>query len=56
MGKRLTDDQKKLYATNGYVFGMPPAFASQQVRELNDGLEELMKFLRPGEDSKEIRE
>jgi ectoine hydroxylase-related dioxygenase (phytanoyl-CoA dioxygenase family) len=26
------------------------------VRELNDGLDELMKLLRPGEDAKEIRE
>jgi len=56
MGKRLTDDQQKFYATNGYILGMPPAFTPQQVRELNSGLEELMKLLHPGEDAKDIRE
>lgn len=41
---------------NGGVIGLPPVLSPQQVRELNDGLDELMKLLRPGEDSKEIRE
>lgn len=56
MGKRLTDQQKKSYRENGYIIGLPPVLDSGQVRELNEGLDELMKFLRPGEDSKEIRE
>lgn len=56
MGKRLTDQQKKSYRENGYIIGLPPVLDSGQVRELNVGLDELMKFLRPGEDSKEIRE
>ena len=56
MSKRLTAVQKKFYETNGYILGLPPVLGPQGVRELNDGLEELMKLLRPGEDSKEIRE
>ena len=56
MGKRLTEEQQKFYHANGYMIGLPPALPPQQVRELNDGLDELMKLLRPGEDAKEIRE
>ena len=56
MGKRLTDQQKKFYEENGYIIGLPPVLDPEQVRELNVGLDELMKLLRPGEDSKEIRE
>ena len=56
MGKRLTEEQQQLYHANGYMIGLPPVLSPQQVRELNDGLNELMKLLRPGEDSKEIRE
>ncbi len=56
MGKQLTDQQKKFYETNGYILGLPSVLSPQGVHELNDGLEELMKLLRPGEDSKEIRE
>jgi len=52
----LTDQQKKFYADNGYLIGLPPAFDAEGVRRLNEGLAELMKLLRPGEDSKEIRE
>ena len=56
MGKRLTDQQKKSYEENGYIIGLLPVLNPEQVRELNVGLDELMKLLRPGEDSKEIRE
>jgi non-heme Fe2+,alpha-ketoglutarate-dependent halogenase len=56
MGKRLTDQQRAFYAANGYILGLPPIYGAQGVHELNDGLEELMKLLRPGEDAKEIRE
>jgi ectoine hydroxylase-related dioxygenase (phytanoyl-CoA dioxygenase family) len=56
MGKRLTEEQQKFYHANGYMIGLPPVLPAQQVLELNDGLDELMKLLRPGEDSKEIRE
>ena len=56
MGKRLTDQQRNFYEANGYILGLPSVYTPQGVRELNEGLDELMKFLRPGEDAKEIRE
>ncbi|HEX7573961.1 MAG TPA: phytanoyl-CoA dioxygenase family protein [Bacteroidota bacterium] len=56
MGKRLTDKQRKFYEENGYLIGLPPVFGAEQVKDLNDGLSELMKLLRPGEDAKDIRE
>ena len=56
MGKRLTEQQREFYKQNGYMIGLPPVFNSDQVRELNAGLAELLKLLRPGEDPKEIRE
>ena len=56
MGKRLTTAQQASYARNGYIVGLPPVFSQAEVRELNAGLDELMRLLRPGEDAKEIRE
>ena len=56
MGKRLTDTQRKFYEENGYLIGLPPVFDAGQVKDLNSGLIELMKLLRPGEDAKDIRE
>jgi non-haem Fe2+, alpha-ketoglutarate-dependent halogenase len=56
MGKRLTPQQQNLYQTNGYIIGLPPVFNAMQVQELNDGLNSLLKLLRPGEDAKDIRE
>ena len=56
MGKRLSDAQKKFYDENGYLLGLPPVFPPADVRRLNEGLTELMKLLRPGEDAKDIRE
>lgn len=56
MGKRLTELQQKSYHENGYIIGLPPVFSPAEVKELNAGLDELTKLLRPGEDAKEIRE
>lgn len=56
MGKRLTDQQKFFYDRNGYMIGLPPVFSADGVRELTNGLDELLKLLGPGEGSKEIRE
>lgn len=53
---RLSDAQKTFFERNGYLIGLPPVFAPEEVRQMNAGLEGLMKLLRPGEDSKEIRE
>jgi ectoine hydroxylase-related dioxygenase (phytanoyl-CoA dioxygenase family) len=35
---------------------LPPAFTGEKMAGLNSGLQELLKLLRPGETSKEIRE
>ncbi len=56
MPRRLTGAQQAFYAENGYLIGLPPVFTLPQVKELNAGLEELLKLLRPGEDAKDIRE
>ena len=56
MGKRLTDEQRKFYDENGYLIGLPAVYSPAEVRALNEGLSELMKLLRPGEDAKDIRE
>jgi len=56
MGKRLSDAQRKFYDDNGYLLGLPPVFPPAAVSRLNEGLVELMKLLRPGEDAKDIRE
>jgi ectoine hydroxylase-related dioxygenase (phytanoyl-CoA dioxygenase family) len=56
MGKRLTEQQRKFYEEKGYLIGLPPVFGAGQVKDLNNGLNELLKLLRPGEDAKDIRE
>jgi ectoine hydroxylase-related dioxygenase (phytanoyl-CoA dioxygenase family) len=56
MGKRLTEQQRKFYEEKGYLIGLPPVFDAGQVKDLNEGLTELMKLLHPGEDAKDIRE
>ena len=56
MGKRLTEQQKKSYESDGYIIGLPPVYDARGVQELNQGLDELLKLLKPGEDAKEIRE
>jgi ectoine hydroxylase-related dioxygenase (phytanoyl-CoA dioxygenase family) len=55
-GKRLTGAQRAFFDRNGFLDDLPPVFSPGEVRQLNTGLEELMKLLRPGEDAKEIRE
>ena len=53
---RLTEDQKKFYKENGYLIGLPAGYGPEEVRKLNEGYQELIKLLKPGEDEKEIRE
>ena len=55
-GKRLSAEQRSFFEKNGYLHRLEPVFSSGEVQTLNEGLQELMKQLRPGEDSKEIRE
>jgi len=53
---RLTEDQKRFYKENGYLTGLPAVYKPEEVVELNNGYQELVGVLRPGEDEKEIRE
>lgn len=55
-GKRLPAAQRQFFEENGFLHGLPPVYTPDQVGALKEGLAELMKLLRPGEDSKEIRE
>jgi ectoine hydroxylase-related dioxygenase (phytanoyl-CoA dioxygenase family) len=55
-GKRLSRQQQEFFAQNGYLHRLPPVYSTEQVGTLRSGLDELMKLLRPGESSKEIRE
>ena len=54
--KKLTPPQVQFYQTNGFLTGLPPVYNLEQVAELNQGLHEILKLLKSGEDSKEIRE
>jgi non-heme Fe2+,alpha-ketoglutarate-dependent halogenase len=54
--KILTPAQQRFYEDNGYLIGLPQIFNGKEVVELKAGLEALLGLLRPGEDSKEIRE
>ncbi len=54
--KRLSPEQKKTFEHDGYLHKLAPVFSSSEVAGLNNGLNELLKLLRPGETSKEIRE
>jgi ectoine hydroxylase-related dioxygenase (phytanoyl-CoA dioxygenase family) len=53
---RLSQIQKDFFASQGYLHGLPAVYSRTEVHQLNAGLEELLKLLRPGESSKEIRE
>jgi len=55
-GKRLSGEQRAFFERNGYLNDLPPIFTAGETQRLKEGLAELMKLLRPGEDSKEIRE
>ena len=52
----LTGPQRDFFEQNGYLHGLPAIYAPEDVQRLKVGLGELMKLLRPGEGSKEIRE
>ncbi|MDD5198808.1 MAG: phytanoyl-CoA dioxygenase family protein [Terrimicrobiaceae bacterium] len=53
---RLTDDQKAFYATNGYLVDLPPIYSQEEMAEMNAELPDLLKLLKPGETTKDIRE
>lgn len=53
---RLSDQQKASFDRNGYLHGLPPVYSPEEMENLRKGLGNLMGLLRPGEDSREIRE
>ena len=53
--KRLTVEQIEAFRRDGYLTGID-VFSADEVADLNRGLVELCKLLRPGESTKEIRE
>ncbi len=54
--KRLSPDQRSDFERNGYLHKLPPVFSREEMKNLNSGLDGLLRLLRPGESSKEIRE
>jgi non-haem Fe2+, alpha-ketoglutarate-dependent halogenase len=54
--KRISPEQKRAFEQFGYVHTLPPVYTRPEVDALNVGLAELLRLLRPGETSKEIRE
>ena len=53
---RLSAAQREFFRVNGYLHGLRPIYTPAGVERLNTGLQELLKLLRSGETSKEIRE
>ncbi len=53
---RLSPDQSSRFEHEGFLNDLPPVFTREEMVELNSGLQELLKLLRAGETSKEIRE
>ena len=53
---RLTHDQQKFYADNGYLLGLPPIFSRAEMDRINAELPNILALLEPGETSKDIRE
>jgi ectoine hydroxylase-related dioxygenase (phytanoyl-CoA dioxygenase family) len=53
---RLTDAQKKFYAENGYLLGLPPIYTREEMARTNAELPQLLALLQPGESTKDIRE
>lgn len=53
---RLTESQKKFYAENGYLLGLPPIYSREEMARINAELPNLLELLQPGESTKDIRE
>jgi hypothetical protein len=53
---RLTSEQKAFYDANGYLLGLPAIFSPEEMAAFNAELPELLKLLKPGETTKDIRE
>lgn len=52
----LSAEQKAFYREQGYLIGLPPIYSPAEMARINAELPDLLKLLRPGETSKDIRE
>ena len=53
---QLSPEQKKFYADNGYLLGLPPIFSRAEMDRINAELPAILALWEPGETSKDIRE
>jgi len=56
MNHQLSQAQKDFYHENGYLIGLPAIYSREEMAGINSELPNLLKLLRPGESSKDIRE
>jgi non-haem Fe2+, alpha-ketoglutarate-dependent halogenase len=56
MSYQLSDSQKTFYNDNGYLIDLPPIYTPTEMEQFNRELPELLKLLKPGETTKDIRE
>jgi ectoine hydroxylase-related dioxygenase (phytanoyl-CoA dioxygenase family) len=52
----LSESQKEFYDKNGFLTDLPPIYDEAGVSDLNEGIQEILKLLEPGEVPLEIRE
>jgi len=53
---RLSAAQKAFYQKNSYLMGLPPIYTSEEMRQINAELPNILALLQPGETAKDIRE
>jgi ectoine hydroxylase-related dioxygenase (phytanoyl-CoA dioxygenase family) len=53
---RLSEEQKRFYADNGYLIGLPPIYSREEMERMNAELPQLLSLMEPGETTKDIRE
>jgi non-haem Fe2+, alpha-ketoglutarate-dependent halogenase len=56
MASPLSTEQQEFFQANGYLIDLPAVCTQEQIGALNLGLVDLLKLLKPGETSKDIRE
>ena len=52
----LTEEQKRFYAENGYLCGLPPVFTPEEMNQLNEEFKNLLALLEPDEKMHHMRE
>ena len=56
MAKVLSAVQIETYTSRGFLAPLDPVYSDEQIREIREGLVELIALLEPEESTKEIRE